>query len=339
MSRPSLRTPSLQKESSKGIEELDRAATALREKLLAEFQARRDSSAHHFYKEMAIHPARCRVMWLHEHRLSYRKKPEFDEHDLYAIRVLRKDCGLHLKLFCDDFAEVIKWFIESLRRIRYDIDWIEREAERIWSLLADEYPIWTQIACDGKPVGQNWCAPGWLDKWPAQLSPKALLSVARGGRLDAERTADVLKALTERSKEIVGRAQRDALNGLRIRFAQEREAARQVARAANAQAPQPSAQSTTKADAPKELKELGKKEMELSQYFDAANLTERQYQCASLKWEYGRPTREIARRLDLHHKTVQECLNAVGRRLERDQNFKRKLKERMARHSSDNQLV
>lgn len=81
---------------------------------------------------------------------------------------------------------------------------------------------------------------------------------------------------------------------------------------------------------------LGRKKTDLSHYFDAADLTERQRECASLSWEYGLGVTEIARRLGLgHHSTVQESLDGAKRRLERDENFKRALKKAAAHRSSD----
>jgi len=97
--------------------------------------------------------------------------------------------------------------------------------------LDNEYPIWAQIACDGHPADQDWRAPGWLDKWPADLPPKALLSAARVGRLDANRTGRVLKEIANQIKERLAPVQKSALDGLRVRFAQGKQAARQAATA------------------------------------------------------------------------------------------------------------
>jgi hypothetical protein len=94
------------------------------------------------------------------------------------------------------------------------------------------------------------------------------------------------------------------------------------------------AEQTRAAIARKGFDGLGQKETDLSQYFGAANLTERQAECASMKWEYGLSDRQIAERLGLHHKTVQESLRAANGRLARDEKFKQALKRRAARHGS-----
>jgi len=185
---------------------------------------------------MSIHAARYRVIWLCKTSLSYRSKPEFDEDDLYATGVLREELGQHLKLFCQELRELMQWFIDTLRQMRHEIDWIEREAKNIWPLFENEYRIWVQIACDGQAADQDWRAPGWLDKWPAALPPETLLSAARGGRLDAKRTAEVLELVANGIKAPMEQAQNSALNNLRIRFAQEKEAARQAASATDVKA-------------------------------------------------------------------------------------------------------
>ena len=104
--------------------------------------------------------------------------------------------------------------------------------------------------------------------------------------------------------------------------------------------PRPSAPKPAKAtaDAPKRFDGLGqKKQMDLSRYFDAADLTKRQQVCASMKYEYGLSVVEIARRLGVHHSTVQESLDAASKRLERDEKFKQALKRRAAHRGSHNE--
>ena len=172
---------------------------------------------------------------------------------------------------------------------------------------------------------------------------KALLSAARGGRLNAHRTEKVLKEIANRIKEQLILEHESALNDLHVRFAQEKEKIAELERkrgretamlAPSKQVPEPAVQATPTADAPKCFYGLGPKKTDLARYFDAADLTDRQRECASLKWEYGLPDRQIADRLDLHHKTVQESLNAAKKRLERDEKFKQALKRRAAQRGS-----
>jgi len=51
----------------------------------------------------------------------------------------------------------------------------------------------------------------------------------------------------------------------------------------------------------------------LSQYFDG--LTDKQRECVSLRFEYGLTVADIARRLNLHRKTVTEHLQAADSRM------------------------
>jgi predicted DNA-binding protein (UPF0251 family) len=89
---------------------------------------------------------------------------------------------------------------------------------------------------------------------------------------------------------------------------------------------------TPAADAPKGFEGLGKKKCDL--HFDCATLTNRQRNCLSMKFEYELAITDIARRLDVHHSTVQESLGAAQKKLQRDQNFQRALKRRAARCGS-----
>jgi DNA-binding CsgD family transcriptional regulator len=57
------------------------------------------------------------------------------------------------------------------------------------------------------------------------------------------------------------------------------------------------------------------KKVDLSEYLDQADLTDRQRECISLKFEYGLTVTEIAERLGLTRKTVDEHIEAANRKL------------------------
>jgi DNA-binding CsgD family transcriptional regulator len=58
------------------------------------------------------------------------------------------------------------------------------------------------------------------------------------------------------------------------------------------------------------------KKNDLSRYLDSANLTDRQYQCMSLKFEYGLPVSEIATELKLHRKTVDQHITSAQAKMQ-----------------------
>lgn len=79
---------------------------------------------------------------------------------------------------------------------------------------------------------------------------------------------------------------------------------------------------------PKGFDGLGQKKMDLSQYLDIPGLSERQRDCLSMKLEYGLPVAQIARRLGLNRRTVDEHIAAGGKRLRRDQRWQQRAKRR-----------
>jgi DNA-binding CsgD family transcriptional regulator len=74
---------------------------------------------------------------------------------------------------------------------------------------------------------------------------------------------------------------------------------------------------------------LPAKTTDLSKYLEGAELTERQRECFSLKFEYGLRVSEIVIRLGLSRKTVDEHIAAAKRRIEWSQ-----LKERQKANSA-----
>jgi DNA-binding CsgD family transcriptional regulator len=78
-----------------------------------------------------------------------------------------------------------------------------------------------------------------------------------------------------------------------------------------AQSPVADATADIKTPAPK----LPPKKHDLSRYLEVANLTPKQHECASLKWEYEFTVTEIARRQHITRKTVDEHLAAAQKRM------------------------
>lgn len=72
------------------------------------------------------------------------------------------------------------------------------------------------------------------------------------------------------------------------------------------------------------------KKQDLSRYLDVANLTEKQYQCASLRWEYNLSMSEIARRLQKHRATVAQHIQSAQTKM-RSAGLYEKVKKRLSR--------
>ena len=102
------------------------------------------------------------------------------------------------------------------------------------------------------------------------------------------------------------------------------------------QAPQATISSSMQklATKPKGFSGLVQKKQDLSRYLDSSMLTDRQRDCLSLKLEYGLGVSEIARRIGITRKTVDEHIKAGGMALERECNAEKNAKKRAARVSS-----
>jgi predicted DNA-binding protein YlxM (UPF0122 family) len=109
------------------------------------------------------------------------------------------------------------------------------------------------------------------------------------------------------------------------------------AAAANPASSSGPAAALTDAGGPRRFKRLGQKTTDISQYFDSANLTERQRDCLSMKYEYELSAAEIARRLVLHRTTVQEHIAAGEKAMQRDEKWKRRVKRRAVRPNSQDE--
>jgi DNA-binding CsgD family transcriptional regulator len=68
--------------------------------------------------------------------------------------------------------------------------------------------------------------------------------------------------------------------------------------------------------APGKQNELPEKKEDFSRYMDGANLTDRQRDCFSLKFEYGLTFTAVAERLGIHRTTVEEHIAAAKRRIQ-----------------------
>jgi hypothetical protein len=233
VSKQPQRTPAPEKESIKELAELEDASAALREQFLGRFRKIHADSAAHFHKEMTYWPNTKRLM-----RIDRRDRFRIARNDADNIRWMRAVFARSLDALSAELAQPrqMEKFLDVLRLMRSDIEWVEREASKIGPLLRKECLLWAQVCCDGQAASRDWCAPGWLDNFPADLPPKALLSAARVKRLDGDCTARVLKEIANQIKKRLAPVQESALNNLRVRLFLEKENARQTANVADAKA-------------------------------------------------------------------------------------------------------
>jgi predicted DNA-binding protein YlxM (UPF0122 family) len=87
-----------------------------------------------------------------------------------------------------------------------------------------------------------------------------------------------------------------------------------------------------KSDRKREVKKPGRlpvKRSDFSEIFDQAKLTDAQRQVASLKYEYGLPVAEIARRIGRHRSAIQERLDRANSKM----NSTRAAQERQKRRA------
>jgi DNA-directed RNA polymerase specialized sigma24 family protein len=71
---------------------------------------------------------------------------------------------------------------------------------------------------------------------------------------------------------------------------------------------------------------LPPKKNDFSQYLNNGNLTDRQRECFSLKWEYGLPVTKIADRLGISRKTVDEHLAFAQNKINKAQSHNRRVR-------------
>ena len=72
------------------------------------------------------------------------------------------------------------------------------------------------------------------------------------------------------------------------------------------------------------------KKQDLRRYLDAAKLTDRQYKCASLKWEYGLSISAIARELHLSRMTIDQHIKFAQKKFDASGMYE-KMRKQLAR--------
>lgn len=99
--------------------------------------------------------------------------------------------------------------------------------------------------------------------------------------------------------------------GVEVEIERARQAYRRVKQAAMDQAGEAADGPVVEKKQPKGFEGLSRKKLDMASYLDKAGLTQRQYDCASLKLEYGLSEPEIADRLGISRQAVGKHLAAA----------------------------
>jgi DNA-binding CsgD family transcriptional regulator len=192
------------------------------------------------------------------------------------------------------------------------------------TLLLDAYSTsinhWIKSACDkqnnlrpdedveGFIFWKHWRAPRLIRMQPSGNSPYDASSVWT--RDDEQGTANILVSLANRFIVLLKADLGKMVGALYIEYAK----AGFLTPLTKASAVMPNPRQMVEKSAPKTPK-LGQKKQDLSRYLDSADMTERQYECLSLRLEYGMRKSHIARRLGIDRKTLDEHIAAGERKI------------------------
>lgn len=231
-----------------------------------------------------------------------RSSPQSTFHELFHHRLRALSSSPSLK----KFTETVAHFAVMND---CDTEWVEAQIQGLLPLVKRSVRDWITTLCGGT------CVFSWL-KDERSLIPESELQQ----RLTVEGTDSVLKAFEAEIEQYFRKASDRAVGEASIEMAKTGRLS-----------PHP----VPTADAPKGFDGLGKKKHDYSEFFDTARLTNAQRDCASMKWEYGlEEVTKIAKRLRVHHSTVQEHLAAVAKKLGCNREFERALKQRVAHGGS-----
>jgi DNA-binding CsgD family transcriptional regulator len=78
------------------------------------------------------------------------------------------------------------------------------------------------------------------------------------------------------------------------------------------------------------MSSLPRRKRDFSRYLDATDMTEKQRNCASLRWEYELTTSEIARRFEIDRATVRQHIALAQRKINKSQALQKSVRSRAA---------
>ena len=192
-----------------------------------------------------------------------------------------------------DLCGAVRDYVVRLRECRPDAGWIKSELERNWKSFEEERDKWTGIVCE---ILQH---------------------------------AGVQASKSERAEPAsIANEQERAVHAAKIRHALEFAAAKDAALSSSEVALAQKQTTSAKPGNIEQVEKLPVKKSDMTRYFDAAKLTEKQREVASLAWERGLTVTEIARRIRKHRTTVDESLAAAKKKIDQAESNERSARER-----------
>src|SRR5207248_5886516 len=236
------------------------------------------------------------------------------------------------------FDEVLSIGHANPRALKtHPVEWAKTHLKIMTSKNLPLVGRWIKTVCDrqdsAKPVetNQDFMALVFWNDWRAprliymQPSGNALYDPGNAWTREGEvRTQELLKSFSPtfgqsleiRLDKITGAAHVESAKRGELKAQERQSPTRQEdsGRSRESEQTQQAASRSNKKTAPEKTK-LGHKITNLSYHWDSANLTERQRECMSLRYEYGMRKTDVARRLGIDRKTLDEHLAAGASRL------------------------
>jgi DNA-binding CsgD family transcriptional regulator len=207
----------------------------------------------------------------------------------------------HLRLWTAKLLAMQRSLISELEQVWHaysipapDRDWVPKATDLIWKPIANASLRWVIEALGVSADATIWLAPNWL--YAGELQAARIRSID-----EWDATQNVICTLCERVHRKLGLQREEILN----------DARRKLRLKSNF--PIESQQHHHGAGS---MPEKLTKKTDLSRVFDRVNLTDRQRECASLRFEFGLTVSAIATKFGLTRKTVDEHLQAAEVKLQ-----------------------
>jgi len=230
----------------------------------------------------------------------------------------------------------------------HPVEWAKRHMENliygrkvgvtIWIRQVCDYPHTLQLSCDDDIYGGAWRAPRLMHTLPVGNAPYD--PVAAWTREGLVASLELLEALSNRMTTLVSFELDKVVRAAHVEFVKEAGLFRKSKRLEADEKGREHAENKEKLardrisstvpstgtaeevfrsdnNSAKNRSHLGGKKQDLSQYLDSAKLTQRQHECMSLHFEYALKLTEIAHRLGIDRKTVEEHLALARAKLEK----------------------